>query len=426
MSRLPDCIVVGGGVIGCAVTYELAKRSIPVLLVDQSLPGRATSASAGGLWPIGEAVGLGCGVIFHASNASSGSSANGQVHGPDALPAVFRDFLVRSNACFPELAAELQALSSIDIEYAPGAGLIFVIEAESQRAFVEHVTRSLPPSVDYEVLSPEAVARLEPNLSRDIVGGVLLSGEHQVNPMLLAEAFKRAAIKLGARFRPHLAVTGIRRQGDRVVGVEAGDEFLPGGAVVNAAGAWAAKLAATAGMELPVFPVRGQIVLTETMPQTLNACLSTSSCYLLQKAHGEVLIGSTTEHCGFDVGVTPEGIHSLCRGAVRTLPILSRVGIKRVWSGLRPGTSDELPILGPAGGLDGYFNATGGFRTGIVASPLTGRVVAEWVSGESPCCDREAFLADRFGPQFTGTRDTGSQDTGTQGRNAATSHNAAT
>ncbi|HVC97030.1 MAG TPA: FAD-dependent oxidoreductase [Pirellulales bacterium] len=409
MSRLPDCIVVGGGVIGCAVTYELAKRSVPVLLVDQSLPGRATSASAGGLWPIGEAVGLGCGVIYHSAQTNTQPSTNGVVPGPDALPDVFRDFLVRSNACFPELADELQARSNLDIEYAPGAGLIFVIEGEPQRAFVEHVTRSLPPTVDYEVLSAEAVARLEPRLSRDIVGGVLLSGEHQVNPMLLAEAYKRAAIQLGARFRPHLAVTGIRRQGDRVVGVEAGTEFLPSGAVVNAAGAWAARLAATAGMELPVFPVRGQIVLTETMPRALNACLSTSSCYLLQKAHGEVLIGSTTEHCGFDVGVTPEGIHSLCRGAVRTVPMLSRVGIKRVWAGLRPGTPDELPILGPGGGLDGYFNATGGFRTGIVASPLTGRVVAQWVNGESPCCDRDAFLSDRFGPRQIGARYIGAQ-----------------
>ncbi|HUY35777.1 MAG TPA: FAD-dependent oxidoreductase [Pirellulales bacterium] len=396
MSRLPDCIVVGGGVMGCAVTYELAKRSVPVLLVDQSLPGRATSASAGGLWPIGEAVGLGCGVIYHAAQATTDSSTAGLVPGPDPLPDVFRDFLVQSNACFPKLAPELRALSNLDIEYAEGAGLLFVIEGEPQRAFVEHVTRSLPSTVQWEILTPELVARLEPRLRRDIAGGVLLSGEHQVNPMLLAEAYKRAAIRLGAAFRPHVAVTGIRRRGDRVLGVEAGSEFLPCGAVVNAAGAWAARLAATAGMELPVFPVRGQIVLTETMPHTLNACLSTSSCYLLQKAHGEVLIGSTTEHCGFDAAVTREGIHALCRGAIQTVPMLRHVGIKRVWAGLRPGTPDELPILGPGGGLDGYFNATGGFRTGIVASPLTGRVVAQWVTGENPCCDREAFLSDRF------------------------------
>jgi hydrogen cyanide synthase HcnC len=397
VSRLPDVIVVGGGVIGCAVTYELARRLLSVLLLDQTLPGRATSASAGGLWPVGEAVGLGCGVIYHAARTSAASSANGHLPGPPPLPDAFRTFLVQSNAVFPELAAELRRLSGLDIEFAPGAGLLFVIENEAERAFVESVARTLPPSLHLEILPATAVARLEPHLRRDIVGGALLPGEYQVNPMLLAEAFKRSAIRLGASFRPNCRVTGLRRQGSRLVGVEVGSEFLPCRVVVNAAGAWAGRLAATAGLELPVFPVRGQIVLTETLPHTLNACLSTSACYLLQKTHGEVLIGSTTEHTDFDVSVTPQAIRALCRGAVQTVPLLRQVRIKRTWAGLRPGTPDELPILGPVEGLDGYCNATGGFRTGIVAAPLTGRVVAEWVTGESRCCACEPFLMNRFG-----------------------------
>jgi hydrogen cyanide synthase HcnC len=395
MNPIPDVIVVGGGVIGCAVTYELAKRSIPVLLLDQSLPGRATSASAGGLWPVGEAVGLGCGVIYHAAQATADPSANGQAHVPAPLPDLFRDFLVRSNALFPGLADELRALTDLDIEYAPGAGLLFVIDNEQDRALVEHVARALPPAVRLEILPAAAVARLEPALRRDIAGGALLPGEHQVNPMLLAEALKRAALRLGASFLPNVRVTAFRCKDSRILGVEAGTEFWPCRAVVNAAGAWAGRLAATAGLDLPVFPVRGQIVLTETLPAVLNCCLSTSACYLLQKAHGEILIGSTTEHTGFDVAVTPPGIRALCRGAIRTVPLLRQVGIKRIWAGLRPGTPDELPILGPVDGLDGYFNAAGGFRTGIVASPLTGQVVAQWVSGENLFFPCEAFLMNR-------------------------------
>ena len=275
-------------------------------------------------------------------------------------------------------------------------GLIFVIENEAERHFVDCVVRSLPPGLRVDLLSPDEVVKLEPALRRDIRGGALLSGEYQVNPMLLAEAFKRAAICLGASFRPNVRVTGLRRHGDRIVGVETESEFLPCETVVNAAGSWAGGLAATAGLDLPVFPVRGQIVLTETLPPTLNACLSTSACYLLQKSHGEVLIGSTTERCGFDVSVTPQGIRSLCRGAALAVPLLREVRIKRTWAGLRPGTPDELPILGPVAGLDGYVNATGGFRTGIVASPLTGRVVAQWISGESLSYPCETFVMDRF------------------------------
>jgi hydrogen cyanide synthase HcnC len=386
MSRLPDVVVVGGGVIGGAVAYELTKRSARVLLLDKSLPGRATSASAGGLWPVGEAVGLGCGVIYHAGGPA----------GPEPLPEAYRDFLVRSNARFPALADELREAGGIDIEFAPGAGLLFLIYEEKQRSFVDNVRRSLPADARLELLSPAEAVRVEPHLTRDLLGAALLEGEHQVNPMLLAEAFKRAAVRWGAEFRHDTRVSGLRRQGDRVTGVEIGEEFLPCGTVVNAAGAWAGRLAATAGVELPVEPVRGQIVLTETLPPVLNGCLSTPACYLAQKAHGEVLIGSTTEQAGYDVAVTPEAIASLCRGAVRAVPLLREVQIKRTWSGLRPGTPDELPILGNVPGLEGYVNAAGGFRTGIVASPLTGEVVAQVVCGEAPSVSVAAFSVRRW------------------------------
>ena len=193
-------IVVGGGVIGCAVAYELAQRSSRCFCWIAAFPA-ATSASAGGLWPVGEAVGLGCGVIYHANtlragSVSDGHSGNGKTLPSLTLPALFRDFLVQSNALFPELAAELQSLADLDIEFAPGAGLIFVIENEAERHFVDCVVRSLPPGLRVDLLSPDEVVKLEPALRRDIRGGALLSGEYQVNPMLLAEAFKRAAICL--------------------------------------------------------------------------------------------------------------------------------------------------------------------------------------------------------------------------------------
>ena len=387
-----DVIVVGAGVIGCAVAYELAKRSVRVLLIDKSLPGRATSASARGLWPLGEAIGLGCGVIYHAAQAAS-SPANSV---PEPLPDAFRDLLVTSNACFPRLSDELGELTGIDIEYAPGGGLIFVIFEPHEVALVDRVADSLPPGVQLQRLTPQDLVRLVPHVTRDVVGGARLLGEHQVNPMLLAEAYKRAAIRLGATFRHDTQVEALRREGKRVVGVEVAGELLHGEVVVNAAGAWAGRLAATVGLDLPVAPVRGQIVLTEPLRPTLAACLSTSACYMAQKAHGEVLIGSTTEHVGFDVGVTEEGIRTLCRGAVAALPMLEHVHVKRTWAGLRPGTPDELPILGPVPTLEGYVNATGGFRTGIVAAPVTARLVAQCVVGEPRAAALTPFLADRF------------------------------
>jgi hydrogen cyanide synthase HcnC len=396
MDNAPDVIVVGGGVIGCAVAYELARRAVRVLLLDKSLPGRATSASAGGLWPVGEAVGLGCGVIYHLSQSAGALFDEAPSDGPEPLPTPFREFLVASNARFPQLAVTLRELAGVDIECIPGAGLLYVIFDERERAFVDRVARAVPPQMGLRLLSRAEITRIEPVLSPDVLGGALLPGEHQVNPMLLAEAFKRAAIRKGAIFRHDCRVTSLSIRGQRVAGVEVGDEFLACQTVVNAAGAWAGTLAATAGLDLPIFPVRGQIVLTEELPRTLNACLSTSGCYLAQKQHGEVLIGSTTERVGFDVSVTTEAIQTLSSAAIRAIPMLRQVRVKRVWAGLRPGTPDELPILGPVDGLKGYVNATGGFRTGIVAAPLTGEVVAQIVCDEVPTVPIEPFLVRRL------------------------------
>ncbi|MEM9596250.1 MAG: FAD-dependent oxidoreductase [Acidobacteriota bacterium] len=393
-----DVIVVGGGVIGCAVVWELTRRGVRTLLVDRALPGRATSASAGGLWPIGEAVGLGCGVIYHAAQHAGDASA--EASDPEPLPAVFRDFLHESNALFPELAVELREQGGFDMEFERGAGLLFAIYNERERAFVERVDRSLPPEVSLEILDPREVAEIEPQLTRDLIGGALLAGEYQVNPMAVAEAFKRAAIRGGATFRHGTRVRALRREGNRVVGVEIDGEVLTADTVVNAAGAWAGGLAETIGLDIPVVPVRGQIVLTETLPHTLNACLSTSQCYIAQKQHGEVLIGSTTEHVGFDVGVSEEATRSLSAGAIRAVPLLSKVRVKRVWAGLRPGTPDELPVLGPVEGLEGYVNATGGFRTGIVAAPLTAQVVVATILEPSSAlaARAEPFALRRFEP----------------------------
>lgn len=396
MSGAPDVIVVGGGVYGSAVAWELARRGVSLRLLDEHRPGCATAASAGGLWPVGEAVGLGCGVIHHASHAERGDASDG---GPSPLAEAFRNLLVTSSRRYPRLAEALLEESGVDIELDVGAGLLFPIYDEREGAFVERLADSLPPDQRPELLGPRQAACVEPSLTDDLLGAAWLRGEDQVNPMLLGEALRRAAVRRGAELRTRTRVTGLRRVGDRVLGVELGDEFMPCGTVVNAAGAWAGELAASAGMTLPVVPVRGQVVLTETTPGLLGSCLSTSACYVTQKRHGEVLIGSTTEFEGFDVSVTEEAIRSLCRGAVRAVPRLRDVRVRRVWAGLRPGTPDELPVLGACEPVEGYLVAAGGFRTGIVSAPLAGELVAQVYAGETPSASLAPYRADRFAPE---------------------------
>jgi hydrogen cyanide synthase HcnC len=388
-----DVVVIGGGAVGAATAYALAKRGAKTTLLDASTPGRATSASAGGLWPLGESLGLGCGVIFHAA-------ADGGV--PEPLPRAFMEFLCASNRMFPRVAEEVRAACGVDMEAESGTGLLYLLYDETQEAHARSIVAFLgddgPERV--ETWTPEQVAERDPLLTRDLRGAIFFPGDNQVNPMLLAEGLKRAATAKGATFVSEARVRGLTLSGGRVVSVETSSGSIPCGAVVNAAGAWAGQIARMAGLDIPITPVRGQIVCTEQLAAgTLRSNLSTRDCYILQKTHGEVIVGSTTEKTDFDASVRPEDMRSLAAGAVRAVPALATAAVKRTWAGLRPGTPDELPILGPAGGgVANLFHATGGFRTGIVAAPLTGEVVAASVLGVASPTPIGPFLAARFAP----------------------------
>jgi hydrogen cyanide synthase HcnC len=387
-------VVVGGGVIGCAVAYYAARRGLSVTMVDNPKQGRASSASAGGLWPLGESLGLGCGVIFHKVLLEKGAAA--VAHGPEALPSCFVHFALRSNAMFPQLDAELHKLTDVDMELEK-TSLLFLMYSATDVAFAQSIMDRTRDNADlFEWVEPDALARTEPAVTRRVLGALRIKGEDQVNPYRFADALRAGARALGAKIVSHTEVEGLRLHGRRVIGVETRGGFIESDIVINAAGSWAGKLAGTIGLDLPVKPVRGQIVCTETLPETLTACISTSDCYLAQKQHGEIIIGSTTEEVGYDTGITPTAIRSLCRGAVRAIPSLERVHVKRVWAGLRPGSPDELPILGPARGVDGYMNAAGHFRTGIVNAPLTGLLLSQLLMGEPTTIPIEPFLAARF------------------------------
>lgn len=395
MRRVPDVVVVGGGVIGCAVAYYVAKRGLPVTLIDQPKRGRATSASAGGLWPLGESIGLGCGVIFYKAQLAKGVVPEG-ANGPAQLPRSFLDFAMQSNAMFPDLAEELCATGGLDIEF-ERTSLLYLIYDEADEAFARPLWRNCPCGRSLtEWLTPEELARAEPAVTRDVRGALRFNGDDQVNPYRLADAYRAAAQTLGADLLPHAEVMAIAVENGRIAAVETTAGRIPCGAVINAAGSWAPLVGRMAGIEIPVTPVRGQIVGTETLPDVLSACLSTTACYLTQKRHGEIIIGSTTEETGFDVSVTHSAMKTLAAGAIRAMPFLSEVNVKRVWAGLRPGTPDELPILGPVEGLAGYYNACGHFRTGILTSPLTGLLLSELLSGEALSFPIEPFLLSRF------------------------------
>ncbi len=393
----PSVLVVGGGVIGSAVAYYAARRGLAVTLVDQPRRGRATAASAGGLWPVGESMGLGCGVIFFKALVAEGKIDREGLHGLDPLPQCFLDFSLQSNTLFKPLAQELEQVTGINIEYEENS-LLFVMFDEADELFAQTLTSANEnASKSMQLVSTSELAAQEPAINRDNRGALRMADDNQLNPYKFADALRAGAGKLGARILTHIEVTELILQGERVVGAETSAGGLHADWVVNAAGAWADQVSRSIGLRTPVHPVRGQIVCTDTLPtDVLGASISTSDCYLAQKGNGEIIIGSTTEDVGFEYGVTSSALVDLVRGAVRCLPFLNDVGVKRVWAGFRPGSPDELPILGPVDGYGGYLNATGHFRTGILNAPITAEMLTALMVGATPPVPVEPFLHSRF------------------------------
>jgi hydrogen cyanide synthase HcnC len=291
---------------------------------------------------------------------------------------------------------ELQQWGGLNIEFEK-TSLLFVMYDDIDVAFAKALLAKFPRDQSLmEWVTTDELAECEPAVTANNRGALRFISDDQVNPYRFADAMRAGARSRGATTVTHTEVTGLRVEGGRVVGVETRNGYYPAGAVVNAAGSWAPMIGRMVGLEIPVKPVRGQIVGTETLPEVLNACISTSDCYIAQKQHGEIIIGSTTEEVGYDTGNTPEAMQYLAAGAIRALPFLENVAVKRVWSGLRPGTPDELPILGSVDGIEGYFNACGHFRTGILNAPLTGQIIAELLAGEEPSFPIQPFLMSRF------------------------------
>lgn len=382
--KVYDVVICGGGVIGASIAYFLSRqRDLKIAVVDFKQAGNASRASAGGLWAMGESTGLGCGVILFKT-----LSKQVQELGRDSIPKMtphimpksFFDLAMMSNAMYPDLHQELLENHGIDFKF-ERTGLKFVMFDDYDRMYAEQIAAAIAERHDHvRWLSRDELHTEEPNISKKAAGAMEFKHDHQVNPYLLNEAYLEAARQNGVELILNTRVTGIRRQASKVTAVETERGTLACKWMVNASGAWADTISQWAtGYRLPVFPVKGQVVVTEKLPKLLNGCLTTSDCYIAQKDNGEILIGSTTEQRGFDTSVDINHIKLLGQGAMKSIPLLKKINIKRCWAGLRPGSPDELPIIGSVPGIDGYLNACGHFRTGILTSAITGKIVNEIV-----------------------------------------------
>lgn len=396
-----DIVICGGGVIGASVAYYLSRdKDLKIAIIDYKKSGNASRASAGGLWALGESTGLGCGVILFKTLSRLSQEQGGgpeSVTKPHIMPKCFFDMCMMSNSMYPSLYEELKNNHAVDFKLEV-TGLKFVFLDEYDKAYAKNIALSIPDKNNFiKWLDKNELNISEPQITDGAIGAMEYTCDHQVNPYKLNEAYLEAARQNGVDLYLKTKVTDILKNGRAITGVKTNAGTLHCNTVINAAGAWAENISKRAtGYKLPVFPVKGHVLITERMPKILNGCITTSDCYIAQKDNGEILIGSTTEECGYSTTTSIEYIKQLARGAMKCLPVLESVNLKRCWAGLRPATPDELPILGGMPETSGYINACGHFRTGILTSAITGKLINEIIRGLPPSIDPEPFLYKRF------------------------------
>ena len=363
-----DVIIVGGGVIGCAIAYYLAEAGVRVTILERGeVGGEASGASAGVLAPLELSM--------------------------EAGPLL--DLCLAGLQLHPPLADKLREETGIDVEYLRSGILRVALtgeDADDLRALVDR--QRLPGMLEW--VDAEALRRLEPRLAA-ARGGVYSPHLHQVNAHRLTQALAQAAVARGAALRQGVAVTGFVTGGSRVTGVRTDDRRMTAGHVILAAGSWTGALGRRLGVSLPVKPMRGQMLAFADFSSPLrHILLGEDGGYLAPKANGFLFVGSTVEDVGFRKNTTARGLAGLRRMAVTLVPSLAYAEVASDWAGLRPGSPDDLPILGPVPGWEGLSVASGHFRKGILLAPITGRLMAQWLTQGRTEISLEPFSPSRF------------------------------
>ncbi len=370
-NRTIDTVILGGGVIGCALAYYLSKAGADVLVVERGgIGSQASNAAAGLLAPLG----------------------------PLSGPGPFADLLLASFAMFPTLVSELEDASGVHLQYERTGALRTVRNPKRISNLQKRLESWKPLGLEMHWLSGDEARKREPLLSPEISAAVYVPEESQIQAPQLVKAYAVAAGNLGAEIYSYTEVIGLRRDQDKITGVLTKQGPISCNRLIVATGAWTAYYDKWLDITLPVSPLRGQILAYEQPTTPVKHIIFGEAAYLAPKEN-DLVVGATKEEAGFDAGVTDEGIAWLRDSATRLVPILKQGKIDRVWAGLRPRTPDTRPILGSAPHWQNVILATGHNSVGIILSPITGQSITEFVTtGHIPELIRP-FSIERFGLQ---------------------------
>ncbi len=370
MSNSSDIIVIGAGVIGCAIAHELARRGASVEIVDDRPPGMgATQASAGVLAPFIEA--------------------------REGNPLL--ELAVRSLDLYDEFIERVSADSGIAVPYRRTGTLDVALDDQDLETLRTTASVLERRGVPARMLSAQAVRSEEPHLAESVVGGLVIDAHGFVAATELTRALAAAARRSGAQLlEPNRVRSIASQQGDVVVETDKGS--LSAGAAVLAAGSWSGSIAIDGvSATVPVRPVRGQLLHLSWRGVLLRRVTWSSRCYLVPWDDGTLLVGATAEDVGFDERATAAGVRDLLEAACDITPHAWGAGFSGARVGLRPATRDGLPIIGASRQLPNLTYATGHFRNGILLAPLTATLVADALLDNRLDAALQALTPARFG-----------------------------
>lgn len=383
MTRTSDVLIVGAGIIGCATAYYAAKAGLDVTVLERDLPASGTTSRCEG------------------------------------------NILVSDKELGPELELTRYSLGLWQGELAEHGPLweferkggIIVASRESSLVSLERFSASQREfGIESERLDEDRLRELEPNVTDRALGAAFYPEDSQVQPILAAAHLLRLARELGARLVTRAPVTELLRSGpggtgERVIGVRTPQGDFHAQHVVNATGPWAGSIGELAGVNVPVMPRRGFVMVTEPLPPMVHhkvyaaeyvdnvgsgdAGLQASPVVEGTPA-GTILIGSSRERVGFDSRVSPEALGRIARNAVELFPFLSGVRMLRHYHGFRPFCPDHLPVIGHDPRAPGLWHAAGHEGAGIGLGPGTGKLLAQALAGRQPDLPLDPYRPERF------------------------------
>ncbi|MHC5261558.1 glycine oxidase ThiO [Streptomyces sp. UC4497] len=376
-SHTCDVLVVGGGIIGLVTAWRAAQRGLSVAVADPEPGGGAAQVAAGMLAAVTE--------LHHGEQTLLGLN-------------------LASARRYPDFAAELSEATGQDLGYRACGTLAVALDADDRAHLRELHALQTKSGLESEWLSGRDCRRLEPMLAPGVRGGLRVDGDHQIDPRRLAGALVTACERSGVTFHRSWAER-LRVVRDRACGAVLADGTeLAADQVVLAAGSRSGQLAGVPDAVLPpVRPVKGE-VLRLTVPKryapflsrTVRAVVRGGHIYLVPRVNGELVVGATSNELGWDTTVTAGGVYELLRDAHELVPGITELPLTETRAGLRPGSPDNAPLLGPTA-LPGLLLATGHYRNGVLLTPITGDAMAHVLTtGELPE-EARPFTPQRFG-----------------------------